>query len=106
MAAAAEETPAAAAGETRVPLGPTPGVKYPIKMDYCPNCSIPFEVRVSPPFAKHFWQYSLIFFLVLRVLPRLRELQEVARAEHAGQVRQPGPGSNQVRRRRRWGWGF
>ena len=24
-------------------LGPTPGVKYPIKVSYCGNCSMPFE---------------------------------------------------------------
>ena len=25
-------------------LLPTEGVSYPIKVDYCPNCSMPFEV--------------------------------------------------------------
>jgi len=23
----------------------TESVKYPVKVDYCPNCSMPFEVR-------------------------------------------------------------
>ena len=27
-------------------LLPKEGVKYPLKVDYCPNCSMPFEVRM------------------------------------------------------------
>ena len=27
--------------ESSLPLGPQPGVKYPIKMEYCGNCSMP-----------------------------------------------------------------
>jgi len=28
-------------GETELPVGPQPGIKYPIKVDYCGNCSMP-----------------------------------------------------------------
>lgn len=34
--------------------GPTPGVSYPIKVDYCPNCSLPFEVCFYENFATNF----------------------------------------------------
>ena len=27
--------------ESSLPIGPQPGVKYPIKMEYCGNCSMP-----------------------------------------------------------------
>ena len=30
--------------EVNPALLPTEGVSYPIKVDYCPNCSMPFEV--------------------------------------------------------------
>ncbi len=33
-------TEAEAAGASS---GPTPGVKYPLKVEYCPKCSMPFE---------------------------------------------------------------
>ena len=31
--------------EVNPALLPQPGVTYPLKVDYCPNCSMPFEVR-------------------------------------------------------------
>eukprot|EP00092_Neocalanus_flemingeri_P004092 GFUD01004404.1.p1 GENE.GFUD01004404.1~~GFUD01004404.1.p1 ORF type:complete len:201 (-),score=52.71 GFUD01004404.1:709-1257(-) len=31
------------ATESSMPVGPQPGVKYPIIMEYCGNCSMPFE---------------------------------------------------------------
>jgi len=39
-------------GETEVaplPVGPVPGVTYPIKVEYCGNCSMPFEFCENYP---------------------------------------------------------
>jgi len=37
------------AAESPMPIGPQPGVKYPIEMEYCGNCSMPFEFCENYP---------------------------------------------------------
>jgi len=32
-----------------LPVGPQPGVKYPLLVEYCGNCSMPFEFRENYP---------------------------------------------------------
>lgn len=49
---------AEAAGGEALPTGPQPGVSYPIKVQYCGECTLPIEVSAVLNFAD---------FLVARV---------------------------------------
>ena len=51
--------------EVNPALLPQPGVTYPLKVDYCPNCSMPFEVRsILIFFTLQYFTATFIFYFV------------------------------------------
>lgn len=61
--------------ETAPQCVPLPGVKYPLVVEYCPNCSMPFEVSsevfVAAAIADASHGRVVASFSVLRILPGL-----------------------------------
>jgi len=95
-----EKSSAAPVDDGDLPVGPQPGVSYPIKVEYCGNCSVPFE------FCEHYPDYEACKEWLAKNLPEQFERLSMAAAAASSADTEGAADGDEKKRQKRGGKGI